>query len=85
MTMKRNILLLAAITTFCGTSARAIDYSNIKPIQIGIPKLPIPLPSGISTGIYRPELDLNKLGYSINSRVFERTKKTIGGSFGISL
>lgn len=85
MTMKRNILMLAAIATFCGTSARAIDYLNMKPLKIGIPKMPIPLPSGISTGLYRPELDVNKPGYSIDSRVFEHTKKTFGGSFGISL
>ena len=85
MTMKRNILMLAAIATFCGTSARAIDYLNMKPLKIGIHKMPIPLPSGISTGLYRPELDVNKPGYSIDSRVFEHTKKTFGGSFGISL
>ena len=77
--------MLAAIATFCGTSARAIDSLNMKPLKIGIPKMPIPLPSGISTGLYRPELDVNKPGYSIDSRVFEHTKKTFGGSFGISL
>ena len=77
--------MLAAIATFCGTSARAIDYLNMKPLKIGIPKMPIPLPSGISTELYRPELDVNKPGYSIDSRVFEHTKMTFGGSLGISL